>query len=300
MTITVPDTLSAMRDILRAPTADRAELLRSMLEPVRPMYRYAPGEVDPVDMHLRSAGFPLDRDEERCLDALETLAAADALGRMRRALDDGLAALTAAVPDLTVPDITVLFVLGDPADAVFMGPSLGVTGFGGIPGSIMITLWPFPENVARLEATAVHELHHNVRFGPGGVVWDPMTVAVGDHVVSEGLADAFARELYGDGLGRTRIGVPHLHDDAVFTKVVSGLDVTGMENFTSWVLGDTIAENVGGVPVGLPTGAGYSAGNRLADAYLAATGRTAAQAVRADSAKVVATALDHLGRPWSG
>lgn len=300
MTITVPDTLSAMRDILRAPAADRAGLLESMLEPVRPMYRYAPGEVDPVDMHLRSAGFPLDRDEERCLDALETLVAADALGRMRKALDDALAALKAAAPDLDVPDITVLFVLGDPADAVFMEPSLGVTGFGGISGSIMITLWPFPENVARLEATAVHELHHNVRYGPGGVVWDPMTVAVGEHVVGEGLADAFARELYGDDLGRTRIGVPHLHDDTAFTKVVSGLDVTGMENFASWVLGDTIAESIGGTPVGLPTGAGYSAGNRLADAYLAATGRTAAQAVRADGAEVVATALEHLGRPWSG
>ena len=303
MTITVPDTLSATRDILRAPAADRTDLLRSMLEPIRPLYRYAPGEVDPVDMHLRSAGFPLDRDEERCLDAVDTLQAADALGRIRRALDYGLAALEAATPGLAVPDITVLFVLGDPGDAVFMEPSLGLTGFGGISGSILITLWPFPENVARLEATAVHELHHNVRYAPGGVVWDPMTVAVGEHVVGEGLADAFARELYGDDLGRARIGVPHLHDDAVFAKVVSGLDVTGMEHFPSWVLGDTIAESIGGTPVGLPTGAGYAAGNRLVDAYLAATGRTAAQAVHADSAKVIATALDHLdhqGRPWSG
>ncbi|MFE3456774.1 DUF2268 domain-containing protein [Nocardiopsis aegyptia] len=300
MTITVPDTLSAMRAILRAPAADRRDLLGSMLEPSRPMYRYAPGEVDLVDLHLRSAGFPLDRDEDACLEALDTLAEADALGRIRRALDDGLAALTAATPDLEVPDITVLFVLGDPSDAVFMGPSLGVTGFGGISGSIVITLWPFPENVARLEATAVHELHHNVRYAPGGVVWDPMTVAVGEHVVGEGLADAFARELYGNDLGHSRIGVPHLHDDAVFSKVVSGLDVTGMENFTSWVLGDTIAENVGGTPVGLPTGAGYAAGNRLVDAYLAETGLTAARAVHADSGKVIATALDRWGLPWSG
>ncbi|KOX17326.1 DUF2268 domain-containing protein [Nocardiopsis sp. NRRL B-16309] len=300
MTITVPDTLSAMRGILRAPAADRPGLLRSMLEPVRSMYRHAPGEVDPVDMHLRSAGFSLDRDEGTCLEALETLAKADALGRIRRALDDGLAVLREGTPGLAVPDITVLLVLGDPADAVFTGPSLGVTGFGGISGSILITLWPFPENVARLEATAVHELHHNVRFAPGGAVWDPATVTVGDHVVSEGLADAFARELYGDDLGRTRIGVPHLHDDAVFARVVSGLGVTGMENFASWVLGDAIARNVGGTPVGLPTGAGYSAGNRLADAYLAATGRTAAQAVHADGAAVVSTALDRLGLPWSG
>ncbi|QYC42084.1 hypothetical protein Nocox_22400 [Nonomuraea coxensis DSM 45129] len=40
-------------------------------------------------------------------------------------------------------------------------------------------------------------------------------------------------------------------------------------------------------------GAGYAAGNRLADTYLAATGQTAAQALRADSAEVIAATLRH-------
>ncbi|APC38403.1 MULTISPECIES: DUF2268 domain-containing protein [Nocardiopsis] len=293
MTITVPDTLSSMRRVLRAPAADRPDLLRSMLEPVRGMYRYFPGEVDLADMHRHSFGFPLDRDEERCLDALQTLADAGAWERLRRALDEALSALLAAAPDLEVPDITVLFVLGDPGDDHFTGPCLGVSGNGGLSGYIVITLWPFPENVARLEATAVHELHHNLRYGPGGVVWDPAAVTVGEHVVSEGLADAFARELYGDELGRTRIGVPHLCDDAVFDKVVSGLGVTGMENFTAWVHGDASARRFGASPVGLPTGAGYAVGNRLADAYLAATGRSAAQALRVESSRVIATALEY-------
>ncbi|MEV7008124.1 DUF2268 domain-containing putative Zn-dependent protease [Streptosporangium sp. NPDC051022] len=287
MTITVLDTYSAMRRILLAPAADRADLLRSMLEPVAGMYRYFPGEVDLVAMHRQSSGFPIDRDEERCLAALETLAEAGAWDRIRRALDEGLALQLEATPELDVQDITVLFLLGDPADEHFMGPCLGVTGNGGIPGHIVITLWPFPENVARLEATAVHELHHNLRYGPGEVVWNPMTVTVGEHVVSEGLADAFARQLYGDDLGRTRIGVPHQDDDAVFAKVLTGLGVTGMENFTAWVHGDPSAERFGVAPVGLPMGAGYAAGNRLVDAYLAATGQTAAQALRADSTKVI-------------
>ncbi|WP_040778393.1 DUF2268 domain-containing protein [Nocardia pneumoniae] len=291
MTITVLDTYSATRQILRAPAADRVAMLHSMLEPVSGMYRYFPGEVDLVDMHRRAAGFPLDRDEDRCLDALETLAAARAWERMQRALDDALAVQLAATPGLQVPDITVLFVLGDPGDAHFMGPSLGVTGNGGMSGYIVITLWPYPENVERLEATAVHELNHNLRYSPGGVVWNPMTVTVGEHVISEGLADAFARQLYGDELGYTRIGVPHLRDEAVFAKVVSGLGVTGMQNFTAWVHGDAIAEHFGVAPVGLPTGAGYAVGNRLVDAYLAATGQTAAQALHADSSEIIATAL---------
>ncbi|MFI6509937.1 DUF2268 domain-containing protein [Streptosporangium sp. NPDC050855] len=295
MTITVLDTYSAMKRILRAPAADRVALLCSMLEPVRGMYRYFPGDVDLAAMHRMASGLPLDRDEERCLDALETLAAAGAWERMQRALDDALALQSAATPGLEVPDITVLFVLGDPEDAHFMGPCLGVTGNGGFSGYIMITLWPFPENVERLEATAVHELNHNLRYGPGGVVWNPMTVTVGEHVVSEGLADAFARGIYGDELGHTRIGVPHLRDEAVFDKVVSGLGVTGMENFTAWVHGDASAERFGATPVGLPTGAGYAVGNRLVDTYLAVTGRTAAQALHADSSEIITTALRHRG-----
>lgn len=295
MTITVLDTYSAMRQILRTSVADRVDMLRWMLEPVRGMYRYFPGDADLAAMHQWASGFPVDRDEERCLDALETLAAAGAWDRAQRALDAACAVQLAATPRLEVPDITVLVVLGDPGDAHFMGPSLGLTGNGGISGYIVITLWPFPENVERLEATAVHELNHNLRYGPGGVVWNPMTVTVGEHVVSEGLADAFARQLYGDELGYTRIGVPHLHDEAVFAKVVSGLDVTGMQNFTAWVHGDASAERFGVAPVGLPTGAGYAVGNRLADAYLAATGQTAAQALHAETPEIIATALHREG-----
>jgi uncharacterized protein YjaZ len=294
MTITVLDTYPAIREILRSPLADRPILLRAMLEPVAGMYRYFPGEVDLVAMHRMGSGFPLDRDEERCREALEVLYDADAWGRIGRALGDALAVQLAVTPGIAVPDITVLVVLGDPGDAHFMGPNLGMTANGGVSGYVFLNFWPYPENLARLEATAVHELNHNLRYSSGGVVWDPATVTVGEHVVSEGLADAFARQLYGDELGYARIGVPHLHDDAVFAKVVSGLEVTGMQNFTAWVHGDATAARFGATPVGLPTGAGYAVGNRLVDAYLAATGRTAAEAMLVDSREVIDTALDRV------
>lgn len=70
-----------------------------------------------------------------------------------------------------------------------------------------------------------------------------------------------------------------------------------MRNFTAWVHGDASAVRHGAQPVGLPTGAGYAAGNRLVDAYLAATGRTAAEALHADSGEVIETALKTLGLP---
>ncbi|SFW79392.1 DUF2268 domain-containing protein [Amycolatopsis australiensis] len=291
MTITVLDTYPAMREVLRAPAADRPGLLRAMLRPAAGLYRYFPGDVDLVAMHRMGSGFPLDRDGERCLEALEALHDAGAWNRIRRALDDAVAVQVAATPGITVPDITVLLVLGDPGDEHFMGPALGLTANGSVPGYLFLNLWPYPENLARLEATAVHELHHNLRYAEGAVGWDPATVTVGEQVVSEGLADAFARQLYGDELGYTRMGVPHLGDDAVFAKVVSGLGVTGMRNFTAWVHGDATAVRYGAAPVGLPAGAGYAAGNRLVDAYLAATGHTPADALLVDSREVIETAL---------
>lgn len=105
-----------------------------------------------------------------------------------------------------MPDATVLLVLGDPTDEFFQTTSLGMNANGSVPGYIYLNVWPSPENLARLEATAVHELHHNVRYAPGNVVWDPATVTVGEYVVSEGSADAFARELYGEEHGRPGSG----------------------------------------------------------------------------------------------
>ena len=291
MTITVLDSATAMEDVLRAPAAARAGKLRELLRPMAGMYRYFPGEVDLVAMHGMSSGFPLDRDEERCLAALAALREADAWTRIRRALEKGVETQLAATPGITVPDLTVLLVLGDPGDEHFMGPSLGMTANGSVSGYLFLNVWPYPENLARLEASAVHELNHNLRYAPGGVVWDPATVTVGEQIVSEGLADAFARQLYGDELGYTRIGVPHLADDEVFAKVVTGLGVTGMRNFTAWVHGDASAVRYGATPVGLPTGAGYAAGNRLVDAYLAKVGRSAADALLVPSGEVIDAAL---------
>ncbi|MCQ1957442.1 DUF2268 domain-containing protein [Arthrobacter sp. zg-Y826] len=293
MTINVLDTAAGMEAVLQAAEGERSGLLRSMLVPMEGMYRYFPGQVDLAAMHGLSFGFPLDRDSESCREGLARLTTADAWGRIEKALANAVEVQVQAVPEVKVPDITVLLVLGDPADEYFMGPAKGLSGNGSATGFISLTQWPNDENLDRLEAAAVHELNHNLRYAPGGVVWDPAAVTVGEQVVSEGLADAFARQLYGDQLGYTPMGVPHLHDDAVFEKVLSGLDVGGMQNFTAWVHGDEAAARFGAEPVGLPAGAGYAAGNRLVDRFLAATGLSAAQALHQSSRHIIETALNH-------
>lgn len=188
--LTVIDTASTTRRVLAAPPSERAELLRQVRAPLNGMFPFIPGGPDQFEIHRGTYGYPIEGSDARVLDALARLEDADAWGRIRRALAGGIAALTSAVPDLSVPDLTVHLTVGDPGDAYFMDEIQGLSAFGGMSGYIEITVWPHDVVLDRLEAIAVHELHHNVRYGPGGVVWDPMRVQLGEQVVAEGLADA--------------------------------------------------------------------------------------------------------------
>lgn len=288
-TFTVLDSRATMQEVLTAPVDRRAELARPFLEQAAGMYRYFPGEPDVVEMHHLGAGFRLDRDDDRYLPALERMAEARVWQRVEGALEHALQVQLDATPDITVPEeVVVLIVLGNPDDDLFMGAGRGMSANGSVTGYLWINVWPSEEILEQVEAIAVHELNHNLRYA--NRVWDPATVTVGEHIVSEGLADAFARQLYGD-LGYSVIGRDVLGDDEVFAEVLTGLDITGMQNFTAWVHGDAHARRYGAEPVGLPTGAGYAAGNRLVDTYLAATGQTAAEALLADREDVIRATL---------
>ena len=295
MTISVIDSASSMRQVLAATPDDRTDLVREMWSPLAGMYHFIPGGVDMATVHRQNFGFDWEGATEPIHEGLERLVEADAWNRITTALESGAEVLRSANPGIEVPDMQVLLVLGDPDNKHFVDEIQGLSAFGGISGYITITVWPTPQVLERLEAIAVHELHHNVRYSPGGVVWDPMTVTVGEQVISEGLADVFAAELFGDR-GYTHFVSESTHNDAeVLAKVASGLHVTGMQNFTAWVHGDASARLLGAEPVGLPTGAGYAAGIRLVRAYLDATGATAAQSIAVPVDEVLRVAAPQLG-----
>lgn len=220
---------------------------------------------------------------------------ADAWGRIERALEEGLRELSAANPTVAIPDLTVLLVLGDPTNRHFMDDIRGLSAFGGISGYIAITIWPTDEVLARLEGIVLHELHHNVRYSPGCVEWNPQTVTVGEHVVAEGLADLFAADLVGEQGFTHFVSDQTRTSDTVLRRVAEGLDVTGMKDFVAWVLGDPSARLFGATPVGLPTGAGYAAGARIVSAYLEVTGQSPATAVATPASEILSVALPQLG-----
>lgn len=274
---------------------DWQDAARRLWQPMAGMYFFIPGGPDLAAVHTQNFGFGPDAANDEILGAIDDLERADAWGRIERALDMGLRELASANPTLTVPDLKVLLVLGDPTNRHFMDEIRGLSAFGGISGYIAITVWPTKEVLDRLEGIALHELNHNVRYSPGGVVWEPQTVTVGEHVVAEGLADLFAVGLVGEQGFTHFVSQETRTSNAVLHRVGEGLAVTGMQDFAAWVLGDASARLFGATPVGLPTGAGYAAGARIVTAYLDATGQPAAAAVTTPAEEILAVSLSQLG-----
>lgn len=214
MTLSIVDTKNGLEAVLKAHGAERTQTLRSVLTPMEGMFRYFPGEIDLLMMHSMSFGFPLDLPHEEAQQGLNLLRNADVWGRVETAMSTAAAQQLDATSGIDIPDIKVLIMLGNPNDEYFMGPLRGFSGNGSATGFISLTLWPKEENLNRIEAAAVHELNHNLRYAPGGIIWDPNRVAVGEQIISEGLADACARQLYGRTgympIGLQRAGGAHV------------------------------------------------------------------------------------------
>lgn len=290
MKIVVHDTASAMEDLLRRPVAQRTEALRDMLSPIEDVLTPVLGEMDTVRTHQAGSGFRIDRDDPRHLAALKEMRDADVWGRTERCLAAAWGRLSADAPGVrSAETVHVVLTLGNPDDAHLTVRSAGYFGMGGFPGAIMLTMWPTPTSLAKIEYAAAHELHHNVRYA--NVVWDPATVTVGEHVVAEGLAEAFVRELAGEeALGPWSTGLSGAELDDAYVKITAAVDVAGMPNLAAYVFGDGSAEVMGHDPVGLPDFAGYAVGLRIVDAHLAATGLTAARSVALPVGEILANA----------
>jgi uncharacterized protein YjaZ len=278
MKINVMDTPKAMLDILRRPLAARPAALREL---IAPMYEHVPMPGDPVDLHHRGGGFRVDVDDARYAPALERMVAEDVVGQIARELQRASHALRQwQQPD----EVKVLFALGNPDDVHLMKVCGGYYGMsGGARGWLYLIGWPDDDVIGRIAHCAVHELHHQMRHC--NVPWVPM---VGEHIVSEGLAEAFVRELSGPtamGPWSTMVSGDAL--DRAYQKIVADFEVTGFDKTAAYVLGDTTARRFGSEPVGIPDMAGYAVGLRIVDAHLARTGMTVAASTALTATEVL-------------
>ncbi|MDF5754480.1 DUF2268 domain-containing putative Zn-dependent protease [Spongiactinospora sp. TRM90649] len=288
MEIVVYDTLSAMSEILALPSEHRPDALRAMLAPMEGSM--PPG--DPVAMHRQGGGFRLDTGDAdpRYIEALARMSDAGLLGRIEEELGRALDHLRAKVPGIAHPErMRVMFVLGNPDNEHLMETAGGYYGMGSVPGWLYLLAWPSDDVIGRIAHCAVHEFHHNVRYQ--NVEWNPATVTVGEHVVAEGLAEAFVRELSGpEAMGPWSDMVTGAEFDRAYEKTVADLDREGMGTALAYVLGDPAILRFGGEPAGVPSMSGYAVGLRIVDAHLAASGLTVAESTVLPGRDIVVSA----------
>jgi len=142
----------------------------------------------------------------------------------------------------------------------------GYTGWGGIPGYIMVNFWPDDQNLPKLGPCVAHEFNQQIRLTVEP--WQ-MEISVAEYIVMEGL---------GENLAEAR-------------RVVGrALEVRGFNEVRRYIFGDQVMAGFGVEPMGVPTHAGYAIGYHLVQAYLGKTGKTAAEATLVPSDEIVRVA----------
>lgn len=183
---------------------------------------------------------------------------------------------TAIGYQIPVEEFIVNILLGDSENSVLMA-SEGYSGFGGIPGYILLIVVPNEFNRTRLKSALAHEFNHNIRF-----TYEPFNhgdVSVEDYLVIEGLAEVFAETLYGiEQRGPWVQEYDQEELDYTIEVMKAGRDARGFDQVSAYMYGDEVAREQGYQPVGLSRNAGYTIGYHLVKDYLKNTGKTIAEA----------------------
>ena len=272
MNIHMEDTLRQYEALLTMPNEQRNDYFRhTMMKPFRSMWEtihvpitaQQPNGYDVV-MATQMMGFlPLQHQEgiekagKRLQDIrIQELAKETLLGCIHRIDSAGLA--------VKAEELIFGAYLADPDK---LSSYQGYTGFGGIPGYILIILDPNCYNIPRLPALIAHEFHHNVRFSYFD--WNHGNVTLGDYIIIEGLADSFATEMYGEELlGPWVTNIQGKKLDHCFEVIRGALETKGFAEVSSYMFGDEAAAREGYPAVGLPAGAGYAVGYHVVQSFL--------------------------------
>ncbi len=290
MKINVINTLPIYRRMLAADNlAEREAIYRDeLLSPFAGMFRIFGG--DGVSMARLWGLYPpedYDGEEREALTALlDALEAHGAWEQTSAAFERGRAAFVPYADRISLGDVACALVLANVKRTMTL--DRGYSGFGGIPGWVMVSVSEANDySLPRLSGASVHELNHNVRFSV--YPFNPMRTTVGDYIVAEGLAESFAAELFGpDIVGHF---VTDFSDDELATarRVIGGaLGITGFDTVRSYIFGDVISEMAGRPKVGVPNFAGYAMGFRVVQRYQERTGKSVAEATFVPTSEIIA------------
>lgn len=264
------DMLRNQRLLLEAAPERRPDIYGELVvEPLRPFWesmlaKMPPGQ-DTSDPTGLMGVYPPDLDDKEGLEAIAWLERAGSWQECLKAIEQAERLLRPEDHGVFLDNLQYSLVLADPAKFEHLH---GYTGFGGTPGQAIVLVWPSDYNVPRLPAITAHEFHHNIRLS-----YEPWSAdtTVGQYIVVEGLAEAFAAEMYGaDKLG------PWVHslDDEQHEQVKpiyrDALSTTGFPVILGYMFGNPQA--------GIPAYAGYSVGYRVVNEYLRHSGKSVVEA----------------------
>ncbi len=283
--IDVRDDAAALARLFTLPVPARLEALAEM-QGISSFDERAMARLRQV--HESGDGFRVNVDDPRFAPALQELVDADAWGQLRRQLARAWEYQRAVLPGIHHPErIEVSLTLGNPDDPVFVERTLGYYGMGAVPGTIWLVAWPTEHNLTRIGACGVHELAHNLRTPNIDSGFN-----LAEWVVHEGLAEVFTVEVCGpDSTGAWYADVTGDALEDAYEKMTAAFDTgNGFADWTPYVLGDLVAERVGGRPAGIPHMGGYAVGRRIVEDYLQATGLKAAHAIVRPASEILAGA----------
>jgi len=294
MKIEICNTLALLRETEHLDLKSRQAVWQDRLvTPFKPMM-----QVVPMDFAAMGA-CDVNTAPSEYQTAINGLLKGNVIDRIQAALEKAFEALKAK-GDFRFPEtLQVGVFVSNGKNAIHNDLNKGFSGFGGIPGFIVLILSPTDYVLKSIEALAVHEFHHNVRFLIEPWPQD-MQISVGKYLLDEGMAEAFAAELYGEKLiGPQTIGLSEGALASAQKIILPHVREKGFQKAQSLLFGDAMADVYGYPKSGLPHGAGYAVGYRLIKDYLAKTGKTIFTATQESSEQILNEIVPLVPQPAS-
>jgi uncharacterized protein YjaZ len=276
MDIRAINTLAAQRKALEAPEQEWQNIYaEEVMKPLAPFfekwYLYNPNAPrDPIEMAKQMHFYTPDLGVAQGLEALDRLEVAKSWQDCQTALAKAIEVLNPEAHDIHFESVPLSVVLMNPAR--FQG-NQSYSGVTGNPGA-MVFVFPSSYNLPRLKAATAHEFNHNVRFA-----FEPWTMqtTVGQYIIAEGLAEAFAVELFGeDVVGPYSTALRKEQIETLKPRYKEVLEHTG--DIRGYIFGDWAAREFHYEARGVPDYAGYTVGYEIVRAFSKRTGKSVVEA----------------------
>lgn len=286
MEFKVLDLPTTYRRLFDAKTAEERSAIfqNEIVAPFEGVTKVMGGGMDPM-VTMKMWGMWPEQYEgdsrEQMMALFDELCRADLWSRAEHALYKAREAFTSrghALPDRE----TVFGLCMTQPNPYQPGADAGYSGFGAIPGWVMVVYWAAtPDNLRCVEAATAHEMHHNILANLLPPRMNVFQINVGDYMVMEGLAECFATELYGTNtVGPWVNGFSEENMEKAIAVFRPALTVTGFDTLRKYIFGDA--------ELGVPQFSGYALGYKVVQAYIAKTGKSVVEATFVEPAELIA------------